>query len=94
MDNILATYNAVLETQTSAGVSIAAACKTNGVGRTTFYRTKSVAELKLVDEPRFATLQAGAKSLVELNSLCKTVLSVALITKVTGMRRDGRLLPN
>jgi hypothetical protein len=94
MDNIMTTYNAVLDTQTSAGVSIAAACKTNGVGRTTFYRTKCVAELEIVDETRFSNLQAGAKNLTELNKLCKTVLSATLLNKVMEMRRDGRLLRN
>ena len=74
----MATYDAVLETQRS----------------TTFYRIKCVAELKIVDGTRYTNLQAGAKNLIELNSLCKTVLTTTLITKVAEMRRDGKLLPN
>ena len=94
IDRIMSTYNAVLEIQKLTDVSISSACKTNGVGRTTFYRTKCLAELKLVDEARFSNLQAGAKSILELNTLCKNVLNVNYVTKVAEFRRDGRLLPN
>ena len=66
MDNIMTTYDAVLETQKSTSVSIAAACKSNGVGQTTLSRTKCV------DETWNTNLQAGAKNLI--NSSFETIL--------------------
>ena len=87
-------YSTILET-VRAGSSITQACKAAGVARTTFYKWRYAAELKIVDIQCYDNLRECLQDNNQLVAECKSLLvDERYGEKIKKLKQRGDLLRN